>query len=95
MAPVESQSPKPLTIHGLVVPSEWDDEGRPVTLSIATFSEEEYVIDKNAGGRLLDSIGKEVVIRGVPQEKGKTKSLKNCSILKIKDTSVQSIGEDG
>ena len=77
MAATESQSPEPITIHGLVVPAEWDEEGRPMTLSITTFNEEEYVIDKEAGDRLLDSLGKELLISGVLQEIGKKKFLKH------------------
>lgn len=92
MAPKTKRSPEPITIHGLVVPAEWDDNGRPKALSIATFDEEEYVVDKEAGDRLLDALGKEVLMRGILQKIGKKKFLRHCSILKIRSTPLQSSG---
>jgi hypothetical protein len=86
MVATTKQGGNPITVHGLVVPKEWDDNGKPLTLSVATFTEEEYEIDKDASGRLLEFLGKEVVLRGNMEESGKTKFLRDCSILKIKST---------
>lgn len=86
MAGTQSQNPEPITVYGLVVPTEWDEEGRPMIVSIASFNEKEYVIDQKASDCLLNSLGKEVLISGVLQEIGKKKFLKHCVILRIKAT---------
>ena len=92
MAETKSPGPAFTTVHGLVIPKEWDEEGRPSILSIATFTEQEYEIEKEVGGRLLGFLGKEVILRGVVEKTGKKKFLRNCSILKIKGPSVPSFG---
>lgn len=90
MAATNKPGGKPITIHGLVVPKEWDDNGKPLTLSVATFTEQEYEIDKDVSGRLLEFLGKEVILRGIVEERGKTRFLRDCSILKIKGTPISS-----
>jgi hypothetical protein len=95
MATKQNQSSEPITVHGLVIPAEWDEQGRAITLSIATFNEDEYIVDEEARNRLLDSLGKEVLISGVVQEIGKKKCLRHCSILKIKANSLQPLRESG
>lgn len=76
-----------ITIQGLAVPVDWDDEGRAIQVSIATFDEDEFFIDDDlVAVRLLQCIGKEVVIRGVLQTKGPKKSLEKCSILRTKES---------
>ena len=76
-----------ITIHGLAVPVDWDDEGRATQISIATFDEDEFLIDDAVvADKLLRSIGKEVFIRGVLHRTGQKKSLEKCSILRTKET---------
>jgi hypothetical protein len=90
MVATKKQGGKSITVHGLVVPREWDDEGKPLTLSIATFTEQEYEIDGDASERLLVFVGKEVLLRGVLEGKGKRNILRDCTILKIKGVAVSS-----
>jgi hypothetical protein len=90
MVTTNKQGERWITVYGLLVPREWDDRGKPSTLSIATFTEQEYAIEKEVSRRLLDFLGKEVILRGVVQESGKTKFLLDCSILKIKSLPISS-----
>jgi hypothetical protein len=96
VAAMQRENYQLITVHGLVVPVVWDDNGNPMTLSIATFNEDEYIIeDKKASEGLQDFLGQEVLVSGSVEEIGKKKILKHCSILKIKPFSVHSLTNGG
>ena len=42
-----------ITIWGLLVPVDWDDEGNITETAVSTYFEEEYFIAKNARGEAL------------------------------------------
>ncbi len=57
---------KPITIKGLIVAADWDEEGKVVAAAISTHEEEEYLIEKNCKGEeLLHLLQEEVEVRGV------------------------------
>lgn len=40
-------------IKGLIIPADWDEEGEIIAIAISTYSEEEYLIDRNPKGEEL------------------------------------------
>jgi hypothetical protein len=60
---------KPLTIKGIVIPVDWDEEGKVVAAAISTHDEDEYLIDPNYKGKeLLHFVREEVEVSGVAKE---------------------------
>jgi hypothetical protein len=52
-----------ITIHGLITPAAWDEEGNVIATAISTFDEEEYLLDSYDMEReLMSHIRKEVVV---------------------------------
>ena len=43
----------PVTIKGLLVPSDWDEGGEIIAIALSTYSEKEYVIDRSPKGEEL------------------------------------------
>lgn len=57
---------KRITIRGLVVPVEWDEDGSVCGIALSTFDEQEYFISsQDRGKELLAFIRKEVEVRGL------------------------------
>lgn len=52
---------------GIIIPNEWDAEGRTTAWAISTYSEKVYQIDtgNEIGKRLPDIAGKKVKVHGV------------------------------
>ena len=58
-----------ITIKGIVIPVDWDKEGKVVAAAISTHDEDEYLIDNNHKGReLLDLLQEEVQVTGIMRE---------------------------
>mgnify|MGYP001547769861 CR=1 FL=1 len=54
-----------LTIDGLVIPVDWDEDGRAIAISISTLDEEEYLVLLDEKGLpLLNHLREEALIRG-------------------------------
>jgi len=52
-------------IRGLVIPADWDETGKVVAVSIASFNENKYFVSDNPTGReLLNFIEHEVAVAG-------------------------------
>jgi hypothetical protein len=69
-----------LIIKGLVIPVEWDENGRVVDIAIAAFDENQYSIEKALFKKqMLKKIGQSVTIRGVIQK------VKNKKIIFVAD----------
>lgn len=67
---------EPITLRGLIVPADWDEKGKVVSVAISTFDEEEYVLDDDETAKgLLKLMRQEVVIIGVVREIGGKKCL--------------------
>jgi hypothetical protein len=57
---------KLINIRGIVMPAGWNENGNVTALSISTFNEEEYLIEKNQQEKQLYSfIRKEVEVDGI------------------------------
>lgn len=68
---------KQITIRGLVVPSEWDDTGNVISISISTFNEDEYLIDKDSvSNKLLSYMREGVEVSGFVREEEGIKKIK-------------------
>jgi len=60
---------EPLTIKGIVIPVDWDKEGKVVAAAISTHDEDEYLIDNDyKGEELLHLVREEVEVSGVAKE---------------------------
>ena len=56
-------------IRGLVVPAQWDQDGRVTSVCIASYDEREYQVEKNPkADALLDFLHDEVVAIGRSNE---------------------------
>jgi len=67
-APGEKKRPpcEPITAIGVIIPVAWDDRGNPTAVAIATYNENEYLIDgANPMGQALQAaIHRKVQVRG-------------------------------
>lgn len=65
-----------ITIKGILVPAEWDEEGNIIGLSIMTVDEKEYVVEEKTNGRgLFDLVRHEVELRGLAREEDGRKAI--------------------
>ena len=66
----------PVRIRGLVTPSGWDENGKILSISISTFDEQEYVVDKDEKGEgLLPLLHKEIELFGIIRKEGRSKRI--------------------
>lgn len=55
-----------IIIRGLVTPTDWDDDGKVVDVSINAFDEEEYPVYLDTKGRkLISFVREEVEVKGI------------------------------
>lgn len=67
-------------IKGIVIPVDWDQKGNPVSVAIATHTEEEYLVSNDSKGKeLFNLIREEVEITGLVKE------VAGIKIIKVKD----------
>jgi len=58
-----------IKIKGIITPADWDERGNITGLAIATFDEDEYIVEKNKEGEHLYSfMRKEVEVSGIIKE---------------------------
>ena len=60
--------PKTLKVNakGILLPSEWDENGAIMALSLFTHDEDEYRVERNEmPGKLLDCLREELLVEGV------------------------------
>ena len=90
-----NQDHQSITVQGLVIASQWDLEGNPVKVQIATFDDQEYLVDDTQlNGELHHFIHKKVEISGIVAKTGRGPSIVNVSRLRIlEDTTVQAVTE--
>lgn len=54
------------TIRGIVIPAAWDEKGDVISVAIATYHEEKYLVADNVTGRrLMSLLKKNVTVDGV------------------------------
>ena len=66
-----------ITIRGVIIAVDWDDNGRVTAVAVSAHDEEEYVIER--GEELLGFIREEVEITGVP-----IRTENQCTFIKVK-----------
>ena len=72
-------------IQGLIVPVAWDEEGNPLSVAVATFDEDEYIVERDEkGDDLFGVLRKEVEVTGVVGIKDGAKTIKVKKYLLIK-----------
>jgi len=60
------QKPELKTIWGIVIPAVWNEIGDVVSVAIADYGEEKYLVTHNEAGRkLLSLLRKRVVVDGI------------------------------
>lgn len=73
----KSEADKLITIRGLIMPADWDEEGNINAVAISTFEEDQYlVLNDEKGEQLLPLIRREVKITGELGQKGRRKTIK-------------------
>jgi len=50
-----------ITLKGLLVPMEWDEQGQVVGFALSTYDEKEYVLSNPKGSRRLKELLRQVV----------------------------------
>lgn len=59
------------TLKGIIIPAEWDTEGKADKLALATYHEEILILeDKTEARNLMSFLKKSVVIEGVTRKNG-------------------------
>ncbi|MBW2710238.1 MAG: hypothetical protein JRD04_13465 [Deltaproteobacteria bacterium] len=54
-----------ITVKGILLPSEWDESGAVIALTLFTFDEDEYRVERNETTReLLDVLRHELLVEG-------------------------------
>jgi hypothetical protein len=70
----------PVAIKGIVIPVDWDERGNPVSVAVATYTEEEYLVSNDPKGKELFNLIREgVEITGLVEE------IAGIKIIKVKD----------
>ena len=69
-----------IAIKGIVIPVDWDQEGNPVSVAIATHTEEEYLVSNDLKGKELF-----ILIREGVEITGLVKEIAGIKIIKVKD----------
>jgi hypothetical protein len=69
-----------IAIKGIVIPVDWDQKGNPVSVAIATHTEEEYLVSNDSKGKELFNLIREGV-----EITGLVKEIAGMKIIKVKD----------
>jgi len=57
---------EPITVMGIVIPIEWDENGNPLATTISTPGEREYLVEQDLMGKeLLGLVRQEIEVIGV------------------------------
>ncbi len=78
---IELEKNRRLTaLKGIIIPVDWDQKGNPISVAIATYTEEQYLVSNNSKGKeLFDFIRERVEITGLVKE------IAGIKIIKVKD----------
>lgn len=62
-------NPETKTIRGIVIPTDWHDNGHPRSVAIATYREQKYLVAESPKCRqLLSLLNERVVVSGVVRQ---------------------------
>ena len=60
-----------ITVHGLIIPIEWDEGGNVAAIAVSTFDEDEYLIELDEmGERLMALLREEIALVGLYRLRG-------------------------
>jgi hypothetical protein len=72
--------PEPKTIRGIVIPTDWYENGHPRSVAIATYREQKYLVAEGPKClQLLSLLNERVVVSGMVQ------LMKNGMVIEIQD----------
>jgi 5S rRNA maturation endonuclease (ribonuclease M5) len=73
-----------VTLRGVVIPVDWDSEGKAIATAISTHHEDEYlIVDEENTIAMNNLINEEVEITGVYKKKGDKKLIKVKTCTRI------------
>ena len=81
----EKKDQREFKIQGLIVPVDWDEEGNPLSVAVAAFDENEYLVHRDEkGNHLLGLLREQVEVRGefLIRDGAKTIKIKNYELIK-------------
>ena len=65
-----------IKIAGVIIPAEWDQDGRVIGVSISTFDEDEYWVQEQVrGSELIQHVRRQVEVLGWPEIEQGRKSI--------------------
>ena len=80
------------TIRGIVIPVVWDEKGDAISVAIATYHEEKYLVADNiTGRRLMSLLKKRVVVNGIIKDEDTVKII-YAKTIRINKHGTQDIG---
>lgn len=84
-----------ITARGIIVPARWDEQGNPVTIMLATYTEEEYILNTTSrkGRQLLDMMQQRVCVTGTlgqPIENRRTLEVDGFDLLEDPHSKISS-----
>ncbi len=80
------------TIRGIVIPAAWNEKGDVISVAIATYHEEKYLVADNIIGRnLMSLLKKKVVVDGVIKDEDTVKII-YAKTIRIDDHGTQDTG---
>lgn len=81
-----------ITIRGIVIPASWDEKGDVISVAIATYHEEKYLVADNiTGRRLMSLLKKRVIVDGVIKDEDAVKII-YAKTIRINKHGTQDIG---
>jgi hypothetical protein len=82
------------TIRGIVIPAAWDEKGNVISVAIATYHEEKYLVADNiTGRRLMSLLKKNVTVDGVIKDEDTVKII-YAKTIRIDDHGTQDKGRE-
>ena len=80
------------TIRGIIIPVAWNEKGDAISVAIATYHEEKYLVEDNiTGRRLMALLKKRVVVDGIIKDEDTVKKI--CAkTIRIDENGTQDTG---
>ena len=80
------------TIRGIVIPVAWNEKGDIISVAIATYHEEKYLVANNlTGQRLMSLLKKRVVVDGIIKDEDTVKKI-YAKTIRIDENGTQDTG---
>jgi hypothetical protein len=82
------------TIRGIVIPAAWNEKGDVISVAIATYHEEKYLVGDNiTGRRLMSLLKKRVVVDGIIKDDDTVKKI-YAEKIRIDEHGTQDTGSE-